>query len=311
MQRIQKTFKTIDEQMEILKVKGLIIDDETRVKEILLRENYFFISGYRHLFLKQNNGRLFLEGTTFKELYAMFNFDRQIRNIIFKNVLIIENNIKSISSYQLSKKYGYRENHYLNTSNFDTSKIKAKQVNDLIKKMKRQIRVNGGQHTATSHYIQNYGYVPMWIVVKVLSFGIVSELFTVMKYEDQLEIANIFDVDVNNLLIYLPILANYRNLCAHEDILYNNKTQRSITDTKFHNLLRIPMTNGEYIYGKNDLFALVIILKQLLHKDDFKLFMNEIGYEIDLLAGKLNVIEIGKVLDALGFPENYTDITRI
>ena len=47
---MNKTFKTLDEQVDILKNKGLIIDDVERAKEILLRENYFFISGYRHLF---------------------------------------------------------------------------------------------------------------------------------------------------------------------------------------------------------------------------------------------------------------------
>ena len=43
---MNKTFKTLDEQVDILKNKGLIIDDVERAKEILLRENYFFISGF-------------------------------------------------------------------------------------------------------------------------------------------------------------------------------------------------------------------------------------------------------------------------
>ena len=49
-----KTFKTLDEQIEILRNKGLIIDDEFYTKEVLLRENYFFLSGYRHLFLRDD-----------------------------------------------------------------------------------------------------------------------------------------------------------------------------------------------------------------------------------------------------------------
>ena len=43
---MEKNFKTINEQVEILKNKGLIIEDEISVKETLLRENYFFIMGY-------------------------------------------------------------------------------------------------------------------------------------------------------------------------------------------------------------------------------------------------------------------------
>lgn len=303
-----KVFKTIQEQISILESKGLIIDDYLFTEDILIRENYFFISGYRHLFLKSPKDRNFIKGTTFRELYALFNFDRQVRNIVFKNLLIIENNLKSIISYQLSKKYGFREKDYLRPENFTKVPDKQRQLNDTLKKMKRQIRVNGAQHSATSHYLKNYGYIPLWVVVKVLSFGIVGELYTVMKREDQEEIANIYDLSINNLLTYLPILSNYRNLCAHEDILYDHRTQKIIGDTKYHDGLDIPTTDGEYIYGKDDLFALIIILKQLLRPEEFRLLINELSYEIDILCGKLKVINIGKVLDTMGFPRNFREI---
>ena len=305
-----KTFKTLDEQIDILKNKGLVIEDIDETRKILLRENYFFLSGYRHLFLESDSKR-FLDGTTFRELYAMFTFDRQIRNIIFKNILIVENNLKSILAYVMSKNHGFKENNYLNPHNFVKDSKKKKQINDLIRKMKRQISVNGKQHAATAHYLINYGYIPLWVVVKVLSFGIVGELYTILQYQDQLEIANAFGVDVLSMIEYLPLLANYRNLCAHEDICYNNKTQKAIEDTKYHRMLYITKSDGEYIYGKNDLFAIVIILKFILDKDDFTLFMNEISYEIDRLEGKLEVIRIDKVLYAMGFPNNYKEIVRM
>ena len=303
-----KVFRTIQEQISILESKGLIIDDYLFTEDILIRENYFFISGYRHLFLKSPKDRNFIKGTTFRELYALFNFDRQVRNIVFKNLLIIENNLKSIISYQLSKKYGFREKDYLRPENFTKVPDKQRQLNDTLKKMKRQIRVNGAQHSATSHYLNNYGYIPLWVVVKVLSFGIGGELYTVMKREDQEEIANIYDLSIDNLLTYLPILSNYRNLCAHEDILYDHRTQKIIGDTKYHDGLDIPTTDGEYIYGKDDLFALIIILKQLLRPEEFRLLINELSYEIDILCGKLKVINIGKVLDTMGFPRNFREI---
>lgn len=308
---MEKIFKTLEEQIDILKSKNLIIDDEEYVKNILLRENYFFINGYRFLFMKSYNDRTFINGANFRELYALFNFDRQLRNILFKNILILENNIKSIISYELSRKYGFKEKKYLNPDNFVKDPKRTRQVNDLLKKIKRQINVNGGQHTATKHYQSNYGYIPLWIVVKVLSFGIVGELYTILKPEDQEAIADIFNVDVESFLIYLPILANYRNLCAHEDICYEHKTQKEIPITKYHEELQIPKTNGEYIYGINDLFALIIILKRLLRKDDFHMMLSEISYEIDYLSGRLHSIRISKVLDRMGFPNNYKNIVRM
>ena len=303
-----KVFKNLDEQIEILKDKGLIINDIEYTKEVLLRENYFFIMGYRHLFLKHDSSRKFIDGTTFDELYSLFVFDRMFRNIIFKNILIVENNYKSIFSYTLSRNYGYKERDYLNVKNFDNDKSRSRQINDLIRKVKRQFSVNGRQHGATSHYMDNYGYIPLWIGVKVISFGLMSEMFSILKPMDKSSIASVYKIEPDEMEMYLPILANYRNLCAHEDIVFNHFTQRIIPDTKYHSMLQIDKTNNEYIYGKNDIFALIIILKRLLTKVDFKMMMNEINYEFDRLCGKLHVIKIDDVINAMGFPPNYKDI---
>ena len=90
---VEKNFKTIEEQMEILKDKGLIIEDEITARETLLRENYFFLMGYRHPFMKSSKERKFISGTTFNEVYSLFLFDRDFRNIIFKNVIYHINKI--------------------------------------------------------------------------------------------------------------------------------------------------------------------------------------------------------------------------
>lgn len=310
MKRI-KTFKTLDEQIEILKSRGLVINDVDKTKNILLRENYFFINGYRHLFIKTKRDENFISGTTFEELYAMFIFDRKVRNIFFKNLLIVENNIKSLISYQLSRKYGYKEKEYLNPKNFSKDPIKNRQVHDVLNKVKRQIRTNVKQHSATMHYATNYGYIPLWILVKVLSFGIVSELYNILDESDQQEIANLYNLDIESLSIYMTILSNYRNLCAHEDILYDHRTQKQIPDTRYHYLLNIDMTDGEYNYGKNDLFSVVIILKQLLTEKEFREFINEIGYEIDILEGKTNILPINNFLNKIGFPNNWRSIIEL
>lgn len=306
-----KTFKTLDEQLQIFIDKGLVINDYNKAKRILFRENYFFINGYRHLFLRSVTNRIFIKGTTFEELYSLFTFDRRFRNIIFKNVLTIENNIKSIISYQLSKKYGYKEKEYLNPKNFAQGRENYGRVKDLINKMQRQIRINGERHSATLHYINKYGYVPLWIMVKVLSFGIVGELYAILKTEDKANIAHYYGLDMNILENYLIILSNYRNLCAHEDILYEHRTQRVIDNTKYHDFLKIPMMDSEYIYGKNDIFALIIILKQMLSDEEFRLLIYEIEYELNILDGKLKSISLEKVLDRMGIPANYKEILNI
>ena len=109
--------------------------------------------------------------------------------------------------------------------------------------------------------------------------------------------------------IYLSLLANYRNLCAHEDILYDHITQRSIPDNKYHAFLDIPTVDGEYIYGKNDLFAIIIILRQMLSDSEFSDLINEVSYEMDILDGKIDSVDTKSILNKIGFPDNWRDIS--
>ena len=307
----EKIFKTIDEQVDILKRKGLIVDNNEKTREILFRENYFFISGYRHLFMTKESGKKFLPGTTFEELYATFLFDRAIRNTFFKNILIVENNIKSIISYQLSRKYGFKEKDYLEPQNFSQDSLQSRQVYDVLNKVKRQIRVNGRKHTATYHYIENYGYIPLWILVKVLSFGIMAEFYDILKDEDKVEISNFYKVNSEVLGIYLSLLSNFRNVCAHEDILYDHRTQRVIPDTFYHEKLNISSDEDGYIYGKNDLFSLVIILKVMLRKEEFDIMIEEIKREVQSLDEAINVVPLDTILNRIGFPSNWYDIKEM
>ena len=308
---VEKEFKTIDQQIDILRKKGLIIDDNDMAYNILLKENYFFLNGYRHIFMNSPTDRTFISGSTFSELYALFKFDRYSRNIFFKNLLIIENRLKSVISYQLSKKYGYKEKDYLNLRNFTQNPENKRRVKDVIEKMHRQIRINTSRHNATMHYLKNYGYIPLWILVKVLSFGMVCELFSIMKDEDKLEVASVFHLTVEDLESFLPILSNYRNLCAHEDIVFDHKTERKIPDTEYHKKLNIFKMDDEYIYGKDDIFAVIIIFKMMLEDSEFRLMLKEFEYELEKLDGRIDSIPVEKILDTMGVPKNYMDIINM
>ena len=144
-----------------------------------------------------------------------------------------------------------------------------------------------------------------------MSFGIVGELYSILKKEDQMGIAEIYNLDVDTLANYLTILSNYRNLCAHEDIVFCNKTQRKVEDNKYHKLLNIPIMDDEYIYGKDDLFGLVLVIKRMLKPEQFANFIEEVKHNIDNLEMNLHSIKIDKVLDGMGFPKNYYELKTI
>lgn len=63
---MEKEFKTIDEQIELLQSRNLYIENEEIAKEILLNNNYYYlINGYKDLFLnKKSTTEKFKNGTT-------------------------------------------------------------------------------------------------------------------------------------------------------------------------------------------------------------------------------------------------------
>ena len=65
---------------------------------------------------------------------------------------------------------------------------------------------------------------------------------------------------------------------------------------------------GDYIKGRNDIFALIIILKQMLDNDKFNQMMNEINVKLQDFSWQVKSIDIEKLYDYMGFPSNYMDI---
>ena len=113
-------YKTFDDQINILQERGLIINDIDQAKEILEIHNYYnVINGYKDLFCytDENKNEKFIKGTTFNEIYSLYEFDRELRAIIFKYTLQIENTLSTLVSHVFSKYHGVE--NYLRYSNFD------------------------------------------------------------------------------------------------------------------------------------------------------------------------------------------------
>jgi len=66
--------------------------------------------------------------------------------------------------------------------------------------------------------------------------------------------------------------------------------------------------DGEYIYGKNDIFSVIIMFKFLLEDSEFRLMLKEFEYEFEKLDGMIDSIPVEKILDTMGIPKNYMDI---
>ena len=94
-------------------------------------------------------------------------------------------------------------------------------------------------------------------------------------------------------------------------MITTNKTQKQIEDTIYHQLLNIQKEEDEYIYGKCDLFSLLIIMKELLVNEEFKSMIIELENAVNTLDYNLSTIKVEKVLHKMGFPLNWYELKNM
>jgi len=161
------------------------------------------------------------------------------------------------------------------------------------------------------HYLNKYGYIPLWVLIRILSFGKVSKFYSFMKRDEQKEISKNFNIKNNTLRIYLTNLGEIRNICAHDEKLYDINLRFKISPNKYHSKLDIKDLNGNYLSGVNDLFSIVLILKELLNKDEFHKFYKSLMKSIKILKKEVNTNIFANILFKMGFPKKYKKLIRM
>ena len=288
-----KEYKTNEDLIEYLSSKGVTISDKADALQKMERYTYYsIVNTYKSIF-KDEEGK-YLDNVTFDEIYALFEFDKNLKNIMLKFCLEIETVIKSAMANQISKVYGVKE--YLNTSNWDSS------INDDIKeklfnKINNEIEKDYNTHTAVTHYIDQYGFVPPFVLVKILTFGVASSYYGLLKQSDRQAIAKYFKISDKLLKQILKNLTTIRNVAAHSDRLYNYTS-------KFY--LSFKLIDNEYIKSDNitNLYMVIRCMEKLLTNEQYDDLYNSISKEIEKLDKNLNSISIDKVMNIMGFPVN-------
>ena len=308
---MKREFKTIEEQIEILKSKGLKFKNKENAKHILLRENYYYLTEeYENVFmdLKRSTEKkdVFMPDTYFEELYAIYNMDREFRNLIFDYINLIETHVKSYVSYTFSKKYGYKD--YLKRENFIEGKKFDKNVNKLLneieKNRNRNFKTPGSNE---KKYLDENGILPLWVLVKAFTFGNITNFYGLMKMQEKEEVAKLYKSNPYSLSQYLKMLNIVRNICAHGDILFNIRTVRRLyeSDCKELEELEIEKKDNKYICGTNDLFAIIIIIKKLITPGEFSKMFIKIENILSDVREELDVLSFKNLLKSMGFPSNY------
>lgn len=258
-----KSFKTLDEQIAILRSRGLVIEDEDATKEFLLLNNYYRVSGYS-LTLRKND--VFTKTATFQNIKDIYNFDHEFRHIILHHIETIEVQIKSIYAYEFTKVYGPLG--YLNAENF-SNQSKHKEI---IKKANQQKEKRLPHEAYLKHFVNDlHQEIPLWAYVDLLTISDISFLYSISQHSIKQMIANKFGLTMNRgheiLGQYMHSMTIIRNLCAHGSRIYNRLFEQKPSLNKKEQALLIRYKDGTV--DNAHFFGFFLIMRRLLSEDNF------------------------------------------
>ena len=213
----EKTFLTIDELIDNIKLKKVILNNEDNVRKILEANNYYFIMGYKFVF-KDNCGT-YKNNTSFEDIYSLYLFDKMLKLIILDPILEIEQKLKTIYTNNYSLRYGFKIKDILNNNNYD---ISNNYLSDTLSNLDKQLNDFGNKNKAVMFYKKNHTFIPLWVYMKILSFGMIRDMFYVSKPNDKYYMKKKLtneEVNNNEVANMLRLLVRVGNICCHDDIL--------------------------------------------------------------------------------------------
>lgn len=264
-----KEFKTIEEQIAILKSRGLQIPDKEVAADFLYRNNYYRVSGYS---LTLRNHDVFAPSATFQNIIDIYEFDYKLRHILLKYIELIEVTVKSVYSYEFTKVYG--ATGHLNPSNFTDAAIHA----DIIQKAETQKNSRLPHEAYLKHFVNELQQdIPLWAYVDLLTISNVSFLYKISPQPIKLAVANALGLTARGdevLERFMHHMTIIRNLCAHGSRLYNRLFEQKPWLNKRERALLIKLPDGTV--DNAHLYGFILIMRRLLKKEDFTEMKTEI-----------------------------------
>lgn len=274
----------------LISKKVNVINKEEAIKKIEKYTYYSIVNSYKFNFKDSKNN--YLPNVSFDEIYALFEFDKNLKYIILKYTLEIETIIKSLMANQISKNYGLV--NYLTIDNLDTkSPVETKEK--LINKINEEINHNYNIHSAITHYKDKYGYIPPFVLMKILTFGVTSRYYGLLKQKDRQEIAKYFKISDKLLKQILKNLTSIRNIAAHSDRLFCFRDKYTLS-------FKIIDKNYTVKDNTTNIYMMIKALKLVLTNDLYNEMIKRINNEIKILDSKLSSISINDILKIMGYP---------
>ena len=258
-----KDFRTIKEQLEILRSRGLTIDDETAAGDFLLRNNYYRVSGYS-LTLRKND--IFFKSAVFQNIMDIYNFDHEFRHILLQYLEVIEVQVKSVYAYEFTKVHG--PVGYLDAS-FFTNRARHEEI---IKKAGQQKSQRLPHEAYLKHFVNDLQQdIPLWAYVDLLTISDISFLYAISEQPVKDAVARTFGLSMGKgasiLGSYMHSMTIIRNLCAHGSRIYNRLFEQKPSLNKAEKALLMKNSSGEL--DNAHFYGFLLIMRRILPETEF------------------------------------------
>lgn len=250
---------TLSEQIDLLKSRGLVIQDESRAKDILSRLNYYRLINAYSLGLRVpgKDGRptdQYRPGISLDYIYNIYEFDVKLRHIVFELIEYFEVQFRSAFSYFIGNRCCATA--YLRPELYNNSDYFEEFLSDLEREKRAQ-----QTSPIVFHHNQVYnGNFPVWVMVEVVSFGVLSKLYKNLKTEYKRDIAKLYRTHYTLLESWLNSFVLVRNICAHYGRLYDRKLTS-----------RPKMEKKSYPLDSSRVFAVIYLLYRYIDDPLLKL----------------------------------------
>ena len=265
-----KPFKEISELLEILKNRRLIINDYQFANDFLHNVNYYRLSAYYIPFYESPN--LFKDNVRFEDICNLYEFDKELRGVIFKYLEQIEIILRTKITHNHARKYGafgYRNDENSLNKAYKIRNNSTKTVYDeFMEKVEQE--TNRSNEVFIKHIKEKYktNHLPIWALSEILSFGTLTKLYTILPKILKKEIANSFheNLDIKVLDNWLLGLTAVRNTCAHHARMWNRKFTISFKYPKqITNFLDSLVSTNQIFFA---LSVMLVLLKDNKLKDE-------------------------------------------
>jgi len=223
----EKPFKTYVEQLQLLKDRGLQVDDESKALHILEHHNYYRLSAYRFPF--ESTRDQFRDGTRFEHLWGLYCFDRKLRQLVAEASKKVEISVRARWAHVLGERHGPQAYEKLDvfcdlTANQKKRDKAARFHMDNLSSLDRELTRSKEEFITHYRFEKQILRPPTWVVSEAMTFGLLSRFYDgIARDSDKKAIARTYGLSVDSLRSILQRTVYLRNLCAHHSRLWNRK----------------------------------------------------------------------------------------